>query len=75
MKNRLTLRPNLILEPFDFGQVERYEGSTNVEYPSGPRFQSVHGQELGISLVEFGVGITVSATMMTLFFIFAGQDH
>jgi multicomponent Na+:H+ antiporter subunit B len=36
---------------------------------------AVHGQELGITLVEIGVGITVSATMMTLFFIFAGQDH
>ena len=35
----------------------------------------VAGQHLGILLVEAGVGITVAATMMTLFFVFAGQDH
>ena len=35
----------------------------------------VAGQHLGILLVEAGVGITVAATMITLFFVFAGQDH
>ncbi len=35
----------------------------------------VGGQHLGIFLVEFGVGTTVAATMMTIFFVFAGQDH
>ena len=35
----------------------------------------VSGQHLGILLVELGVGITVSATMMTIFFIFSSQDH
>lgn len=34
----------------------------------------VHGQELGIVLVELGVGITVASAMMTIFFVFAGQD-
>ena len=34
----------------------------------------VHGQELGIFLIELGVGITVSSTMAALFFVFAGQD-
>jgi multicomponent Na+:H+ antiporter subunit B len=34
----------------------------------------VHGQELGISLIEFGVGTTVASAMITIFFIFAGQD-
>lgn len=33
----------------------------------------VHGQHLGILLVELGVGITVAATMITLFFTFAGR--
>lgn len=33
----------------------------------------VHGQHLGIMLVEFGVGLTVSATMTGLFFAFAGR--
>jgi len=33
----------------------------------------VAGQHLGILLVELGVGITVTATMLTLFFSFAGR--
>jgi multicomponent Na+:H+ antiporter subunit B len=33
----------------------------------------VHGQELGISLIEAGVGITVAAVMMLLFFTFAAH--
>lgn len=35
----------------------------------------VHGQHLGILLIEFGVGTTVASAMITVFFIFAGQDH
>jgi multicomponent Na+:H+ antiporter subunit B len=35
---------------------------------------TVGGQHLGILLVEFGVGTTVAATMVTIFFVFAGQD-
>jgi len=35
----------------------------------------VSGQHLGIFLIEFGVGTTVAATMITIFFIFAGQDR
>jgi multicomponent Na+:H+ antiporter subunit B len=35
---------------------------------------SVHGQHLGILLVEFGVGTTVAATMMTIFFTFAARS-
>lgn len=35
---------------------------------------AVGGQHLGILLVEFGVGTTVAATMVTIFFVFAGQD-
>ena len=31
------------------------------------------GQHLGILLVELGVGITVAATMVTVFFTFAGR--
>ena len=34
----------------------------------------VHGQHLGIMLIEFGVGVTVASAMITIFFIFAGQD-
>jgi multicomponent Na+:H+ antiporter subunit B len=35
----------------------------------------VHGQHLGIMLIEFGVGTTVASAMITIFFIFAGQDQ
>jgi len=35
----------------------------------------VHGQHLGISLVEFGVGTTVAATMITIFFTFARRGR
>ena len=35
----------------------------------------VAGQHLGILLVELGVGITVSATMITIFFVFASQNQ
>jgi multicomponent Na+:H+ antiporter subunit B len=34
----------------------------------------VHGQHLGIILIEFGVGATVASAMVTIFFIFAGHD-
>jgi multicomponent Na+:H+ antiporter subunit B len=34
----------------------------------------LHGQHLGIMLVELGVGITVTAVMVTIFFTFAGQS-
>ncbi len=32
------------------------------------------GQHLGIFLVEFGVGTTVSGAMVTIFFVFVGQE-
>ncbi|HXH04031.1 MAG TPA: Na(+)/H(+) antiporter subunit B [Candidatus Competibacteraceae bacterium] len=35
----------------------------------------VHGQHLGIFLVELGVGITVAAVMITIFFAFAGRGR
>ncbi len=33
----------------------------------------VHGQHLGILLVELGVGVTVSSTMLLIYFAFAGR--
>ena len=35
----------------------------------------VHGQHLGILLIEFGVGATVAAAMITIFLTFAGHDR
>ncbi len=34
----------------------------------------VHGQHLGILLIEIGVGTTVAAVMVSLFYSFAGGD-
>jgi multicomponent Na+:H+ antiporter subunit B len=33
------------------------------------------GQHLGILLIELGVGTTVAAAMITIFYVFAGQEH
>lgn len=35
----------------------------------------VHGQHLGIFLIELGVGITVAAVMLTVFMAFAGRGE
>ena len=35
----------------------------------------VHGQHLGILLVELGVGTTVAAVMITVFYVFAGRGR
>jgi len=35
---------------------------------------NVHGQELGILLVELGVGITVAAVMITIFYSFCSRQ-
>ncbi len=37
--------------------------------------QAPKGQHLGIFLVELGVGVTVAATMVTVFFNFAGRGR
>ena len=35
----------------------------------------VHGQHLGIGLIEFGVGTTVAAVMISIFYAFAGRGR
>ena len=35
----------------------------------------VHGQHLGITLIELGVGITVASVMVTIFYTFAGRGR
>ena len=35
----------------------------------------VEGQHIGIMLIELGVGITVSAVMLMIFFAFAGRER
>ena len=56
------------------GVVPMFLGANYLDYtPLGATQQS--GQHTGILLVEFGVGITVAATMIAIFFQFAGRGR
>lgn len=35
----------------------------------------LHGQHLGITLIEFGVGMTVAGSMITIYLIFDGRNR
>lgn len=39
------------------------------------RLTEIHGQHIGILLVELGVGMTVASAMISIFFIFAKQER
>ena len=51
-----------------------FEGGNFLDYDVLAH-EPVHGQHLGILLVELGVGITVAAVMATIFFAFAGRGR
>ncbi len=56
------------------GVVSLFLGANYLDYnPLGS--YPVAGQHLGILLVELGVGITVAAVMLILFFTFAGRGR
>ncbi len=42
---------------------------------SALRHDPVHGQHLGIFVVELGVGVTVASVMVAIFFAFAGRGN
>ena len=48
-------------------------GGSFLEYNVLDSHDPVHGQHLGILLVEFGVGMTVAAVMIIAFLCFAGR--
>ncbi len=50
-------------------------GGNYLDYGVLDHHNPAHGQHLGILLVELGVGITVSAVMVTIFFAFAGRGR
>lgn len=50
------------------------EGGNFLDY-SVLAHDPIHGQHLGILLVELGVGITVTAVMTVIFFSFAGRGR
>jgi len=54
------------------GVVALFLGGSFLDY-NVLRHDPVHGQELGIFLVELGVGITVASVMITIFYAFAGR--
>jgi multicomponent Na+:H+ antiporter subunit B len=37
--------------------------------------EPTEGQHLGITLIEFGVGVTVASAMITIFYLFASQGR
>ena len=55
------------------GAVTMLAGSDYVAYNALAQ-DPVAGQHLGILIVEFGVGVTVSAVMITIFLAFAGRN-
>ena len=57
------------------GVVTMLLGGNFLEYNVLNEHHPVHGQHWGIFAVELGVGITVSAAMVTIFFCFAGYQR
>lgn len=56
------------------GVVALLKGGTFLDY-GVLEHDPVHGQHLGILLVELGVGITVASVMMSIFYVFAGRGR
>lgn len=54
------------------GVVAMLGGGNFLDYGALDHHDPVHGQHLGILLVELGVGITVGSVMISLFYSFAG---
>lgn len=50
-------------------------GGNFLEYGALDHHDPKHGQHLGILIVELGVGITVAAVMIAIFFSFAGRER
>ena len=57
------------------GLMGLFLGGNFLDYGVLDHHDPVHGQHLGILLVELGVGITVAAVMVTIFYAFAGRGR
>ena len=55
------------------GVVSLFLGYNFLNYSALDPQNTPHGQHLGIFLVELGVGVTVAAVMIAIFFAFAGR--
>ncbi len=81
MESARALTPPWLLRPLAALGVLIYGGVGVVALLKGGKFldynvlahDPVHGQHLGILIIEFGVGLTVAAVMMLLFFAFGGR--
>ncbi|MEM7224635.1 MAG: Na(+)/H(+) antiporter subunit B [Pseudomonadota bacterium] len=56
------------------GVISMLNGSTYLDYDVLAD-DPVHGQHLGILLIEFGVGMTVASVMIGIFYGFAGRGQ
>ncbi len=50
-------------------------GGNFLEYNALDHHSSMHGQHLGLLLIELGVGLTVAATMLAIFYALAGRER
>ena len=50
-------------------------GGAFLDYSVLDHHDAVHGQHLGILLIELGVGITVNFVMLAIFYSFAGRSR
>jgi multicomponent Na+:H+ antiporter subunit B len=57
------------------GIVSMLSGGEFLHYGALDGHDPVHGQHLGILLVELGVGITVTFVMLAIFYAFAGRSR
>ena len=57
------------------GVVAMLRGGNFLDYNALNHHDPLHGQHLGILLVELGVGVTVAAVMISIFFAFAGRER
>jgi multicomponent Na+:H+ antiporter subunit B len=57
------------------GLASLFLGGNFLDYGALDHHDPVHGQHLGILLVELGVGITVASVMTTIYFTFAWRGR
>ncbi|MDP6385317.1 MAG: MnhB domain-containing protein, partial [Planctomycetota bacterium] len=50
-------------------------GGQFLDYGVLDHHNTMHGQHLGILIIELGVGLTVAATMMAIFYAMAGRGR
>ena len=55
------------------GVLTMLNGGNFLEYGALNHHEPVHGQHLGILLVELGVGVAVASVMIVIFFAFVGR--